>query len=182
MDGLSFSIHPIILVINLLFNDVIWIYFSVPFYSIVFIANGKIARNGLLAAPNAGFFSRRWPLFGPEKDGGQKIKKQFFLQGKFYSLTAQAHYFTVLIYLATWRAAKLGFFTHFTFTNLPRCSKSMTLLIYVYTIQIPSCWIGQKVHHNTIKNFSKANNIKMIREKYTTLADAIIDVLKRASH
>ena len=29
----------------------------------------------------------------------------------------------------------------------------------------------------------KANNIKMIREKYTTLADdAIIDVLKRATH
>ena len=39
MDGLCFSLYPIILVINLIFNDVICIYFPVSFYSIAFIAN-----------------------------------------------------------------------------------------------------------------------------------------------
>ena len=55
-----------------------------------------------------------------------------------YPLKAHAHYFTVFIYLETWRGAKLGIFTHFTFTNLPWCSQSMNSLIYVYSIQIPS--------------------------------------------
>ena len=54
------------------------------------------------------------------------------------ALKAHAHYFTVFIYLETWRGAKLGIFTHFTFTNLPWCSQSMNSLIYVYSIQIPS--------------------------------------------
>ena len=35
-----------------------------------------------------------------------------------------------VLYLATWRAAKLGIFTHFTFTNLRRCSQSISLQIY----------------------------------------------------
>ena len=70
-----------------------------------------------------------------------KIKKQFFFQGKFYLLKAHAHYFTVLIYLATWRAAKLDIFTHFTFTNLPRCSQNINSLIYVYFMQIRSCFL-----------------------------------------
>ena len=39
-----------------------------------------------------------------------------------------------LIYLATWRAAKLGIFTHFTFTNLHQCSQSINSLIYVDSI------------------------------------------------
>ena len=43
---------------------------------------------------------------------------------------AHVHYFTVSIYLAIRRAAKLGIFTHFMFTNLPRCSQSMKSLIY----------------------------------------------------
>ena len=57
-----------------------------------------------------------------------------------YPLKAHAHYFTVFIYLETWRGAKLGIFTHFTFTNLPWCSQSMNSLIYVYSMQIPSWW------------------------------------------
>ena len=56
--------------------------------------------------------------FGRDKIGAQKIKKTIFFQDKFYSVKAHAHYFTVLIYLVTWRAAKLGIFTHFTSINL----------------------------------------------------------------
>ena len=81
--------------------------------------------------------------FGSDKIDTQKIKNNFFCQDKFYSLKAHAHYFTVFIYLATWRAAKLGIFTHFTLTNLPRCSQSMNSLIYVYSIQIPSCFLWE---------------------------------------
>ena len=50
------------------------------------------------------------------------------------------------IYLPTWRAGKLGIFTHFTFTNLLWCSKSMNSLIYVYSIQIPSSFLGVLDH------------------------------------
>ena len=58
--------------------------------------------------------------FGRKKIGAQKVKKIFlFFQDKFYFLKAHAHYFAVLIYLANRRAAKIGIFTHFTFTNLP---------------------------------------------------------------
>ena len=39
-------------------------------------------------------------------------KNVFFFQGKFYFLKAHEHYFIVFIYLANWRAAKLGIFTH----------------------------------------------------------------------
>ena len=53
------------------------------------------------------------------------------------SLKSHAHYFTVFIYLETWRGAKLGIYTHFTFTNSPWCSQSMNSLIYVYSMQIP---------------------------------------------
>ena len=81
--------------------------------------------------PNTGCFSRRWPLLGARKSA-------VFFQDMLYSLKAHAHYFTVLIYLVTWRAAKLGIFTHFTFTNLLRCSQSIISLIYVYYIQISS--------------------------------------------
>ena len=34
-------------------------------------------------------------------------------------------YFTALIYLANFRADKLGIFIHFTFINLPLCSKTI---------------------------------------------------------
>ena len=52
----------------------------------------------------------------------------------FYSWKAHAHYFTVSIYLATWRAAELCIFTHFMFTNLPRCNNSLNSLIYIYIL------------------------------------------------
>ena len=52
MDGLCFSLYPIILVINLIFNDVTCIYFSVSFYSIAFIANHTSYRS--VFSTNAG--------------------------------------------------------------------------------------------------------------------------------
>ena len=82
--------------------------------------------------------------FGREKIGTQKFLKKFF-QDNFYSLKAHAHYFTVFIYLATWRAAKLGIFTHI-FTNLPQCSQSMNSLIYIYSIQISRCFLSVLDH------------------------------------
>ena len=88
--------------------------------------------------PKYSCFSRWWPLLGAKKSVPKKLKKQFFSKVKFYSLKAHAHYFTVVIYLATGRAAKLGIFTHFTFTNL---SQNINSLIYVYCIQIPRCFL-----------------------------------------
>ena len=90
------------------------------------------------------------PLLSTRKLTPKKKKKPFF-QDKFNSLKAHAHYFTVLIYLATSRAAKLGKFTHFTFTNLPQCSQSINSLTYVYSIQIPSCffWKLSHIHDHT---------------------------------
>ena len=81
--------------------------------------------------------------FGREKIGSQKIFKKTFFQDTFYSLRSHTHSFTVLIYSATWRAAKLGIITHFRFENLPRCTQSLNSLIYVYSIHIPSCllWV-----------------------------------------
>ena len=101
----------------------------------------SVAKN--YSSPNTGCFSRRWPLLGSRKSASKK-SKQFF--SKIYSLKAHAHYFTVLIYLATWRAAKLGIFTHFTFTNSPQCSLSMNSLIYVCSIHIPSCFLWELDH------------------------------------
>ena len=86
--------------------------------------------------PNTGCFSRRWPLLGARKSAPKK--NNFFFQDKLYYLKAHTHYLAVFIYLETWRAAKLGIFTHFTFTNLPQ--SSMNLLIHVCSIQIPSCF------------------------------------------
>ena len=85
-------------------------------------------------------FSRWWPSVSRE-NRRPKSQKIFFFQDKFYSLKAYAHCFTVLIYSATSRAAKLGIFTHFSFTNSPRCSQSINSLIYVYSIHIPSCFL-----------------------------------------
>ena len=94
------------------------------------------------SGPNTRCFSRVWPLLGARKSASKKLKNIFF-QDKFYSLKAHAHYFTVFIYLATWRTAKLDIFTHFMFTNSPRCSQSMNSLIYIYSVQTPSCllWV-----------------------------------------
>ena len=89
---------------------------------------------------NTSYFSRRWPLLGARKSASKKLKNTFFLCN-FYSLKAHSHYFTVFIYLATWRATKLDIFTHFTFTKLPRCSLSMNSLINVYSTQIFSCFL-----------------------------------------
>ena len=78
--------------------------------------------------------------FWTQQNRHPKIKKNFFFQDKFYSSKAHAQYFTVLIYLATWRAAILGIFTHFTSINLPQCTQSINSPMYVY-LQIFSCFL-----------------------------------------
>ena len=59
--------------------------------------------------------------FWAQQNRHPKKVKNIFFQHKFSSLKAHAHYFTVLIYFAIWRAAKVGIFTHFTSINLPQC-------------------------------------------------------------
>ena len=97
------------------------------------------ARQYLIPSPNTDCFSRRWPLLGARKSAPKKLKNNSF-QDKFYPLKARGHYFTVLIYVATWWAAKLGIFTHSAFANLPRCSQTINSLIYVYSIQTPDAF------------------------------------------
>ena len=80
---------------------------------------------------------RSWLLLGARRFAPKKLKSNFFWY-VLYPLKAHSHYFTVFIYLEAWRGAKIGIFTHFTYTNLPWCSQSMNSLIYVYCIQIPS--------------------------------------------
>ena len=89
--------------------------------------------NEIFTSPYTGCFSCRWPFFNARKLV-PKITKQFFFQNKFYSWKDDAHYLIVLLYLATWRAAKLGIFTHFTLTKFQWCSQSINPLIYVYSI------------------------------------------------
>ena len=70
--------------------------------------------------------------FWAQQNRHPKNSKKFFFQHKFYSLKAHAHYFNALIYLTTWRASKIGIFTHFTSINLPLCSPGINSLMYVY--------------------------------------------------
>ena len=78
-------------------------------------------------------FSHQWLLLARENQHPKIII--IFSLDKFYSLKAHANYFTILIYFAAWKAAKLGiFFIHFMFTNLPWCSQSINSLIYVYIL------------------------------------------------
>ena len=97
----------------------------------------RVAPKKEVGKPGVGPNTSWWPLLGATKLAPKKLKTTFF-QYIWYSLKAHAHYFTVFIYLKTWRGTKLGIFTHFTFTNVPWCSQSMNSLIYVYSIQIPS--------------------------------------------
>ena len=85
----------------------------------------------VISGLNTGCFSHRWPILGARKSAPKKWKNNFFFQDKGS---------------ATWRAAKLGIFTHFTLTNLPRCNPSINSLIYVYSIQIPSCFLWRLDH------------------------------------
>ena len=83
--------------------------------------------------PKTGCFHTLVTTFGHDTIGTQKLKKQFFSKISYiYSLKAHAHYFTVLIYLATWRAGKLGISTHLTSINLPWYSQSINSLMYVH--------------------------------------------------
>ena len=78
-------------------------------------------------------------------------KKTFSFQDRFCFLKAHAHYFTALIYFANWRAAKLGIFAHFIFTNSPQCNQRINSPIYVYSTQIASCflWVLDHSHDST---------------------------------
>ena len=101
-------------------------------------------------------------LFRAQENQRPKKLKKLFFKDKFYSLKVDGHYFTVFIYLTTWSGAKLGIFTNFTFTNLPSCCLSMNSLIYVYFIQISSCFFWVLNHscdhtssyHHRPKKFS----------------------------
>ena len=89
--------------------------------------------------------------FGRDKISTQKIKKQFFQRKILFfkdALFFNAHYFTVLIYLATWRAAKLGIFTHFMFINLPWCSINSLMYAYYTDPQLlfTSAWSQSWLH------------------------------------
>ena len=94
-----------------------------------FVKYWKTFSRKVLSGPNTGCFSPRRALLGART---LAPKKTFFFQDKLYSLKSHAYYFNVFRYLATWRADKLGIFTHFTFTNLPRCSQNMNLLILTH--------------------------------------------------
>ena len=107
-------------------DNILYVLFDPRFFNSL----TKIYREHDWTGPNTGCFTRRWSLLGAKKSAPKRLKNIFFFQDNFYLLKAHAHYFTVLIYLATWRAAKLGIFTHFMFTNLPRCSQSINSLIY----------------------------------------------------
>ena len=101
--------------------------------------------------------------FGREQIGAQKIKEQFFFYDKFYSLKAHAHYFNVFIYLATWRAAKLGIFTHFTSTTLPWCSQSILSLIYVYYADPqPLLWAFNHSHDRTSPYYRRPKKFSVL--------------------
>ena len=73
-----------------------------------------------LASASAGCFSRRWPILRSRKLVPKKL-----------------YYFTVPIRIITWAAAKLGIFTHFTSTNLPRLAIASTQY-HMYTIRRPT--------------------------------------------
>ena len=76
---------------------------------LVYAINRSGTCHFLHAGSNAGSFSCQWLPLGTRKLAPKKIKTVFF-QVKFYPLKAHAHCLTILIYLATWRAAKLGIY------------------------------------------------------------------------
>ena len=105
-----------------------------------------------------------------------KKLKTIFFQDKLYYLKAH-----VFIYLETWRAVKLGIFTHFTFTNLPGCSQSMNLLIHVCSIQIPSCfqWVLNHIRDHTSSYYRRPIKFSVLPPRPVNipcLGDSDIDV------
>ena len=97
--------------------------------------------------------------------------KTIFFKEKFYSLKAHAHYLPALIYFGTWRAAKLGIFTHFTLTNLPQCGQRINSLIYVYSIQIPSCFLCVLDHRRdrTSSHYCRPKRFSVLPLRWSTL-------------
>ena len=102
----------------------------------------------IICGPNTSCFLRWWPLLGTRKLAPKKSNNNFFPSCILCKGSCHVHYFTVLIYLKTWRAAKLGILTHFMFTNLPRWSQRISSLKCVYSRQIPSCFLWVLDHHS----------------------------------
>ena len=136
---------------------------------------------GLISSPNTGcLFLMSLTAFGWEKISTQKIRIFF---PKFYSLKAHAHYFTLFIYLPSWRAAKLDIFTHLTFTNLPRYSQNMNSWIYVYPIQIPSCflWVLDHSRYHTSSYYHHPKKFFCVTPWYCIFVSFEISTKKRKS-
>ena len=74
------------------------------------------------------------------------------------------------MYLATWRVAKLGTFTHFTFTNLSWCSQSINTLIHAYSLQISSCilWVLDHSCDHTSSYYCRWKKISVLPPDYKT--------------
>ena len=95
------------------------------------------------ARPNVGCFSHRWLLLGATK----LAPKISFLQHKFYSLKAHAHYFTFLIYFQQLEELlKLVFLLVLhpsTYLDVVKVSQLTNVCIL---IQIPSCFLWALDH------------------------------------
>ena len=78
------------------------------------------------------FWIRCSNRFWVQQNWCPKNLKTIFFQDRYYSFKAHAYYFTVLIYFATSRTAKLVIFIHFASINWPRCRQSINSLMYVY--------------------------------------------------
>ena len=104
----------------------------------------------LWSGPIAFCFSHRWLLLGARKLTPKNLKTIFF-QDKFYSFKGSC----ILL--------KLGIFTHFTFTDLPRCSQSINSLIYVYSILIPCgfLWVLDHSHDLTSSYYRRPKNFSV---------------------
>ena len=100
--------------------------------------------------------------FWARKNWHPKNLKIIFFQDKLYSLEAYVYEFTVLIYLATWRAAKRSVLTHFTFANLPRYSQSINSL---YPIQIRS-WLFMSAWSRRDRTSSYCCHPKKLEDSY----------------
>ena len=87
------------------------------------------------SSPNTGCFSCQWLLLDTTSSSSK------FYSDKFNSLKAHAHYFTVLIYLATWQAAKFGIFTYFMPKNLPWCCINSLMYQSINSLIFPCVWI-----------------------------------------
>ena len=91
--------------------------------------------------------------FGLEKISPRKSAPNNFFPQQVLYVKGSCSCFTLLIHLATCRTATLGIFTHFTFMNLPRCSRTINSLINVYSIQIPAAFYRCLISHDHTSSY-----------------------------